>query len=196
MDAISGLGTVSTRDFEDPSSMAGITFTNSSGLDIIVSTGFPTTSGTNYLGVDDGKDEVFLPPDDQWDMSFATDLKAIGMYFISSDLLFDDDVRLVTAAGTVSISETEYSALNGGGYVYFLGLVSDGLPFSEAQVRYGAGVQDFFVYNVDDITTVTDAATPVPEPSSMLLATTGLAALWARRRSTRNRRRDEGVTNA
>jgi hypothetical protein len=206
MTAISGLpGTVSTLDFETPpagttipngDSMGGITFTSSIGLDLIVSTGFETTSGSNYLGVDDGGDEVFLPPTDLWEMSFATPLQAIGIYIVSSDALLAGDVRLETAAGIVENSGTANSILADGGNVYFLGLISNGAAFSNAQVRYGAGVLDFFVYNVDDITTVTDAAAPVPEPSSMLLLSTGLAALWARRRSTTGRRRHQGVTNA
>jgi hypothetical protein len=122
-------------------------------------------------------------------MNFAAPLRAIGLYIVTSpDGLLAGDIRLETVAGIVTNSGSEYSTLSDGGRVYFLGLVSDGLAFSEVQVRYGAGVADNFVYNVDDITTVTDEATPVPEPSSMLLATTGLAALWARRRSTRVRR--------
>ena len=206
MAAIAGLpGTTSTLDFEATSagttipeggSLGGITFTDSIGLDLIVSTGFDTTSGGQYLGVDDGGDEVFVPPGDLWEMHFAP-LRALGLYLITSDPLFAGDVRLETAAGTVENSDTEFHVLGDGGYVYFLGIVSDILPFTEAQVRYGALVdEEFFVYNVDDITTVSDAATPVPEPASLLLATSGLAALWARRRSLRAKRREQGVPNA
>lgn len=192
-------GTASTLDFEGEAAgttipfggvMGGITFTSSIGLDLIVSTGFATTSGANYLGVDDsalGGEEFFLPPTDLWEMSFANPRRAFGMYVISSDPLFAGDIRLVTAAGTVENSATEYDTLGDGGLVYFLGFVSDGLPFNEVQVRYGAGTADNFVYNVDDITTVT--AVPVPEVSSLLLTTTGLAALGARWRSTRSRSR-------
>ena len=195
--AISGLtGIVSTFDFEtspagtiipNGSSIGGITFTSSIGLDLIVSAGFATTSGSNYLGVDDGGDEVFLPPTDLWEMSFGAPLNAIGLYLITSpDGLLAGDVRLETAAGVVVNAGTENSTLSDGGRVYFLGLVSGGPAFSNVQVRYGVGVVDNFVYNVDDITTV--AATAVAEPSSMWLASTGFAALWARRRSTRFRR--------
>jgi len=134
MSAISGLpGTASTLDFETPSagttipnggSIGGIAFTSSIGLDMIVSTGFATTSGSNYLGVDDLADEVFLPPTDLWEMSFAAPVRAIGLYIITSpDGLLAGDIRLETAAGIVANSATEYSTLSDGGRVYFLGLV-------------------------------------------------------------------------
>ena len=209
MAAIAGLpGTTSTLDFEAPSagttipeggSLGGITFTDSiPGLDLIVSSGFDTTSGAQYLGVDDGGDEVFVPPGDLWEMRFAP-LRAFGLYLITSDPLFAGDVRLDTSAGAVeniSYTDPDPYTLADGGIVYFLGIVSDTLPFTEARVRYGAGVEDFFVYNVDDITTVSAAATPVPEPASLLLVTSGLAALWARRRSLRAKRREQGVPHA
>ena len=42
----------------------GVTFGSNTGLDLIVSTGLETTSGANYLGVDDGFSESFLPGDE------------------------------------------------------------------------------------------------------------------------------------
>jgi hypothetical protein len=68
--------------------------------------------------------------------------------------------------------------------------VSETAPFSAADVTYGPAVTDtFFVYNVDDITTVPDPAAPIPEPSTILLTSPVLALMWRRRRSSRRSER-------
>jgi hypothetical protein len=189
--AIAGLpGSASTQDFESlaagttiPSggTVGGITFSSLIGLDMIVSTGFDTTSGANYLGLDDGADEVFIALD-LWEMGFSSPLQALGLYVVTSDALFADDIRLVTSAETAQNSDTEVAVLPDGGFVYFLGLVS-ATPFGSAQAEYGPGVTgDFFVYNVDDITTVTAGVRDVPEPSSIvLLPFAALVLAWIRR---------------
>jgi hypothetical protein len=189
--AIAGLpGSPTTLDFESfpgatiPSSggsIGGITFTSST-YDFIVSTGFSTTSGAWYLGLDDAADEVFVPPHDLWSMSFSSPLRALGLYFISSDELLAGDIVLETPIGTAA-NGTSPEMLTDGGLAYFIGLVSETAPFGTANVTYGAGVADFFVYDVDDITTLT--ATPVPEPTSFVLTSSALALMWTRRRSTR-----------
>jgi hypothetical protein len=169
-------------------SLGDITFASST-LDLIVSTGFSTTSGDGYLGLDDGGDEVFMPPDDLWGMTFASPLRALGLYFISSDELFAGDIVLTTPIGTAE-NGTAPQTLADGGLAYFIGIVSETTPFSVADVTYGPAVTDtFFLYNVDDITTVTDAAAPIPEPSTILLTSPVLAVMWMRRRSTRRSER-------
>jgi hypothetical protein len=78
-------------------------------------------------------------------MGFSSPLQALGLYFVTSDALFADDVRLVTSAETAQNSDTEVEVLPDGGFVYFLGLVS-AAAFGSAQVEYGpGGTGDFFV---------------------------------------------------
>lgn len=186
-------GTPATLDFDgltagdtipNGGSVGGITFTGSIPLDMIVSDIWSTTSASNYLGLDDGGTEEFIALD-EWEMAFASPLQALGMYFISPDALFADDIVLMTSAGTAGNSDVDFAPLADGGLAYFIGIVSDGSPFTSAQVRYGPHVTDtFFVYNVDDISTV-PAAAPVPEPSTLILTSAALAGAWARRRSRR-----------
>jgi hypothetical protein len=150
--------------------------------DIVVTSGFDTTSGANYLGIDDGGSGVFLALDD-WEMSFDSPLLALGMFFITNpDGLLEGDIEIQTSAGVASNAATPFATLGDGGQVYFIGLISDGAPFSAASIGYGPAVDDvYFEYNVDDITTVTAAS--VAEPSAMAFTSMLLAACWARRRS-------------
>jgi hypothetical protein len=180
-------GSTTTLDFEAfPSGTlipnggvaGGITFTSSIGFDMIVSTGFSTTSGVNYLGVADGSVEEAFIAGDEWEMAFAAPLQALGLYFITSDELLADDIRVVTSAGTAQNAAMENAVLADGGRAYFIGLVS-ATSFTSAQVRYGPGVTGAnFIYNVDDITTSTAAAAGIPEPSSALLVAAGLVLGW------------------
>jgi hypothetical protein len=190
-------GSVVTVSFEDlsvgttiptGSTAGGITFTSSIGLDMIVSSGFATTSGANYLGIDDGADEVFLALD-EWEMAFAAPLQALGLYFISSDPLLEDDIRLVTSAETAQNAGVENEVLTDGGLAYFVGIVSS-TPFPSAQIRYGPGVTGInFIYNVDDISTVA-GVTVIPEPSGFVLAASVVGFTWqVLRRAARRRRR-------
>jgi hypothetical protein len=193
--AASALGSPVTLTFEglsvgttipDGGTAAGITFTSSIGLDLIVSSGFDTTSGFNYLGVADGADEVFIALD-EWEMLFAAPIQALGLYFISSDPLFADDIQLVTSAGTAQNAGVENAVLADGGLAYFVGFVS-ATPFASAQVRYGPGVTgQNFVYNVDDISTVEVAA--IPEPSGFVLAASVIVAAWPLLRRAARRQR-------
>jgi hypothetical protein len=120
-------------------------------------------------------------------MTFDSPLLALGLFFIASpEDLFEGDIQVVTSAGTASNSATPFTFLADGGEVFFIGLISDAAPFIAASIAYGPDVDNiYFEYNVDDITTAAaqQAPVPVPEPSTMLLTSTMLAAFFARRRS-------------
>jgi hypothetical protein len=187
--ALPGTVTLSTVHFDDMapgdsvSTVGGISFVPPAGLSTIVSSGFSTTSGSNYLGVDDGADEVFIASLDEWGLVFGSPVNAVGMYFISSDPLFAGDIRLVTSLETASNAGTENLILGDGGLAYFVGLVS-GTAFDGVDVGYGPDVTgQFFVYNVDDITTASTAVTPAAEPSSIVLAALAAALLVRVRRA-------------
>jgi hypothetical protein len=192
--AIAGLpGAAATLDFESfadgdsPDGANGIHFNFivdafGNSYPIVVRSTFETTSPPNYLGIEDGGSGVFLALD-QWEMTFNSPLLALGMFFITNpDGLVEGDIEIRTDAGIVSNAATPFGELDDGGLVYFLGLVSDGAPFSDATIGYGEAVTDiFFEYNVDDITTVR----VVPEPSALAFASMLLGAYWARKRTFR-----------
>lgn len=157
----------------------GITFTfNIAGLDMIVSDIFDTTSPTNYLGLDDGADEVFLSGD-TFTMTFDRTLVALGLFVIGSpgDVLAGD-VALAIATGSVFNAGTPDQVLGDGGEAFFLGLLEPtGFTMAEL-ISFDPQGLGLFEFTVDDITTAT------PEPSTLLLFASGLlgVAAWGRRR--------------
>ena len=184
--------TGSTLDFDalpansliaDGGSVGGLTFNypvlDSFGVSMQVSSGFDTTSSTNYLGTNDGG--VFLDGDN-FSLDFGA-VNAIGMYFITGDPMFDGDISLTAGGATASLAAGAIQqALPDGGNAFFLGILDDAATFSSAAVdTIGLGA---FLYNVDDI--VTAKANPpvvgVPEPATLALFALGLLGFGMRRR--------------
>ena len=122
-----------------------------------VSDAFDTTSPPNYLGTDDAG--VFQDGDD-FDLSFVP-VNAIGMFFITADEMFDDDITLSAAGTSVGLSVADAgSDVGDGGIPYFLGIIDDTNPFTTASITTIGG--GFFLYNVDDIVTTSVVPCPVP----------------------------------
>jgi len=153
----------------------GITFNyNFGGVQMQVSTGFETTSSPNFLGTDDA--DIFQDGDD-FDLSFAP-VNAIGMFFITADEMFDDDITLTAGGTSAGLSAADAGAnLGDGGIPYFLGIIDDTNPFTTANISTIGG--GFFLYNVDDITTAV-----VPLPGALWLFGSGLIGLLAYRRKS------------
>ena len=102
-------GSAQTLDFDSlasgttmasGSSVGGITFTYSIGPSMMVANDFLTTSGTNYLGLDDPGNYNQFIAGDEFTLSFASPVTALGMYFVSGDPLYAGDIHLITGAGT------------------------------------------------------------------------------------------------
>jgi hypothetical protein len=162
--------------------VGGITFTyDFGGVTMEVRNDFDTTSPANYLGTDDGG--VFQDGDN-FDLSFAP-ANAVGMFFITADQMFDNDIELAAGGGSIGLSAAEGTSLSDGGQAFFLGLIDDMNTFSAASITTIGG--GFFLYNVDDIVT---AAVAVPEPASLPLMAFGIIGLLA---AAHHRRRERGA---
>ncbi len=151
------------------STQGGVTFNYSiAGLTMKVVDSFSTTSGANSLGLTGG-DDAFLDGD-TFDLAFSSSVRALGMFFITSDAALASEILLATPVGTAGNSATPFQVLPDGGIAYFVGLIATDL-FSTAQVDFASDGETNFAFNVDDITTA------VPEPNTIVLLAFALAAL-------------------
>ena len=191
-------GPASTLDFDglpvgtlvpSGSALNGVTFTYAiidgfgGQLDMAVVDDFATTSGSQSLGLNDpGNFNRFLAGDD-FDLGFAAPVRALGVFFTTSDSLVAGDLQLMTSVGTTLNSATAQFLLADGGFAYFLGLTSTD-AFINAQIRFAPEAVETFLFTVDDITT---SAAVAPEPGTLLLLGTGLIVVGRRIRRERNR---------
>ena len=183
-------GPASTLDFEGTASgtiinsgdtLNGISFTYSIGpppVDMAVVSDFETTSGTNYLGLDDpGNFNLFIAGD-TFSLTFDNPVNAVGMYVVGGEPLFTNDIELVTGAGSAFNSDVVDVAFGDGGLAYYIGLVSD-QSFTTASIQFDPLAEGASLYSVDDITTAV-----VPLPGALWLFGSGLAGLLISRRKT------------
>lgn len=155
----------STGTVSDGSTLSGITFSyNFGGVNLTVEDLFETTSGTKYLGTDDGG---VLQDGDNLTFSFSP-AGGFGLYIISQDPLLDGDFTLTSGAVTASLSAASIQqTLGDGSAVWFLGIRSNSFDAFSTAVLETHGGGGAFLYNLDDIATAN--VTAVPEPSSALL---------------------------
>tara|TARA_R110001583_G_C5646503_1_gene408332 strand:+ start:665 stop:1294 length:630 start_codon:yes stop_codon:yes gene_type:complete len=178
--AVSG-GASTTFDFDapvDPFSYFTLDYQDEYGSSTgVVDSGFDTTSGANYLGLDIGLG--FLAGGD-FTLTFNQTWHAIGLYLIASDTLFDDDAILNVGTGSVGNIASATTALSDGGQAIFIGLV-DTAGFTSATLvtyldaNFGQGV---FEFAIDDLQLVSLAPAPVPEPPTLALFALALLTTW------------------
>lgn len=204
--AIGGL-TSSVLDFEsvsagtvvpDGTAFGNVTLTYnrsalSVGLDMIVADQFVTTSGSNYLGVDDGFNQFFFN-DDGVTMGFASPVHAVGLFIITPEnAAFADDFILSAGGASVgNLSTPDFQLPTGDLFVpfddvHFLGIVDLDASFVTASLTSLDPILGFVTFNLDDIVTASrDQGGPsgVPAPASLALLGLGLVLVAA----SRNRR--------
>ncbi len=189
MAALPGISTAS-EDFDstpagtsiaDGASLGAFTYhygstLSASAVSIAVATGFGTTSPANFLGTNDGG--LFQSGDD-FALEFAA-ARAIGMYFISKDRLFDGDIRLDVGGVTALLLTTDEEPFGlADGHVFFLGLVDNTGSFSTTSIGSFCSPCGSFLFNIDDIVTARDGVIGVPTPGTLVLAILGLSACGA-----------------
>lgn len=186
-------GAANTLDFESQGdgdliasgdTVGGITFTyDFGGVSLQVRDDYDTTSPDNFLGTDDAVD---LQDGDEFSLAFSAN-NAIGMFFITADEMFDDDITL-TSGGLIQglVAGDIEDTLGDGGQVFFIGIIDDMNSFTSADVGYFPDGETNFLYIVDDIVLSAAPSGAVPEPSSLALfvglgLTFGLAAAIRRK---------------
>jgi hypothetical protein len=155
--------------------IGGITFTSSlGGINMLISSMFDTTSPDNALGIQAG-DEVFFSGD-VVTLTFSGPINAIGLHVIGSPGdVQANDFQLSTSVGSVFNAGTPGITLPDGGEAFFLGLADPVQRFTSATLAsFGDVNNPVFFWQADDITT---AVVVVPEPSILLLVSTGLGGL-------------------
>lgn len=184
--AISGLSGAQTVDFESVptgttfasgSGTGGLTFTYAiAGQALQVSSTFATTSGTQYLGLDNTDTAFYLG--DSVTIHFGRSVAAAGLYLIAGNDAQPGDLELSTASASVFNGATAVDLVDG--KAYFIGLV-DAAGFESITISGIPSGDAFLPFSADDITSAV-ASVPEPGMSALMLAGLGLLGVLARRR--------------
>lgn len=179
-----------------------LNYTGATGFPLIptVSDQFWTTSGANYLGLDN-EDSAF-EAGDALTFSFASGVHAFGLYVIGTQDIGLGDITLTAGAGSVGNQATANLNDGNGSYAFFLGLVSsDASTFGSVTLNNLApGTQRLLGIAVDDVVLARNdggngtPGTGVPEPGTLVLSLAGMLAFGAaaRRRAIRSLNQKQG----
>lgn len=205
--ATAGLGSTHLTDFD--STVAGTSFNSGSGpassnftlsattFDPLntptVQNQFWTTSGANYLGLDNN--DAQFSNGDTLTFTLSGSVRAFGLYVVAgSNDVQPGDLSLSLGGNNVLNATADRSDGNGSS-AWFLGFKSD-TNITSVTLKFGTPGDPQFFFNaaVDDVRLID--ASPVPEPSSgafMLLGLAGLGVLAALRKQRRWSRRESSV---
>jgi hypothetical protein len=155
-----------------------------------IGTQFWTTSGSQYLGLDNP--DTALEAGDTLTFSFDSAQQAFGLYFIGGSDVLGGDIRLSANSGANIVTNSAiYDLTDGSGsFAYFLGFASnDSSTFSSVTLDYAVlGLGDLLPIAIDDVVLARSSGNPdpdpnrVPEPGTLALMLSGLA-LIAKRKS-------------
>jgi hypothetical protein len=162
--------------FASGTGTGGLTFTYSiAGQSIQVADTFATTSGSNYLGLDNPDTAFYLG--DSFSIGFNRTVHAVGLYLIGGMDIQAGDFELSVANGSMVNNVTADRAVTDG-QAFYLGLVetNPGLGFTSATVRGVLSPGAFVAFTADDIT-----VSAIPEPAAWALLWAGLGMLALRR---------------
>nr|WP_295078566.1 PEP-CTERM sorting domain-containing protein [uncultured Roseateles sp.] len=186
--ATSGLGAAQLSNF-DAAGLLGNTYTGSAGSPSFslsadsagpatpyVKGGFWTTSGSQYLGLDNG-DGAFLGGD-SLTFNLTGSVRAFGLYVITGGDVVAGDIGLTMGNTQMSNGASADRSDGFGSYAYFFGLVSD-TDLGSITMKFGDGSY-LMTATVDDVSLYAAKQTgTIPEPASLALLSLGLLALCA-----------------
>lgn len=186
--ATSGLGAAQLSNF-DGAGLLGNAYTNSAGSPSFslsadsagpatpyVKGGFWTTSGSQYLGLNNG-DGAFLGGD-SLTFNLSGSVRAFGLYVITGADVIAGDIGLTMGSTQMSNGASADRSDGAGSYAYFFGLVSD-TDLGSITMKFGDG-SFLMTATVDDVSLYGPGQTgTIPEPTSLALLGLGLLALCA-----------------
>lgn len=147
----------------------------------------PTSSGLNSLGAVDPGNFNTLVAGSIFSFGFSDEINAFGLNFITPDEMFDTDIQLHIGIDIAELLVSDAVSLGTFGgdeyFAYFLGITTD-TGFTTASIEYAAGVDGFFLYNIDDITVATTPGNAPAPGTPVLLLGAGLLLQIARRRKS------------
>lgn len=151
---------------------AAFTFAFPGNSPLIIDSFFDTTSGTNYLGVDDGSYSFY--GGDEFTVTPGDTLHAAGMYVIGSyfedtstnppTIVPDnnaDDFWLTTSEGDQVFNLADPDLVLTDGAAFFIGLIADDVSEYFDSFTFSS-LADDYQFNIDDITYASVSTIPVP----------------------------------